>query len=280
MPGLSLTVLVDNATCIDRYFLAEPGFSVYIESGGKHILFDLGYSDIFLTNAGKMGIDLLNFDYVALSHGHIDHTGGLVPLMRQHMEAVIEERPHKKPAIIAHPHCFCPRPNPPLAPIGAPVDAAQLARQFPVKMSRAPLWLTDDLVFLGEIPDYGGCRDTKKRTILLPEGEQPDPLKDDTALAYRSDTGLVIITGCSHSGIGSISRYAQEVCGEEKVRDVIGGFHLMGDNTTGILATVLELAGIKPANLHPCHCTSLAAKIALAKVSPVHEVGVGLSLEY
>ncbi|MDP2795882.1 MAG: MBL fold metallo-hydrolase [Methanoregula sp.] len=280
MPGLSLTVLVDNATLIDRYFPGEPGFSVYIKSGGKHILFDLGYSDIFLTNAGKIGIDLLNIDYVALSHGHIDHTGGLVPFMRHHMEAVIEERQHKKPAIIAHPHCFCPRPCPPLADIGAPVDKGQLARQFPVKTSRVPLWLTDDLVFLGEIPDYGGCRDTRKRTIMLPEGEQPDLLKDDTALAFRSDTGLVIITGCSHSGIGNITTYAQEVCGEEKIRDMIGGFHLMGDNADGILETVLELAEIKPANLHPCHCTSLASKIALAKVAPVHEVGVGLNLEY
>jgi 7,8-dihydropterin-6-yl-methyl-4-(beta-D-ribofuranosyl)aminobenzene 5'-phosphate synthase len=280
MPGLSLTVLVDNATLIDRYFLAEPGFSVHIVSGGKQILFDLGYSDIFLSNAGKMGIDLLNADFAALSHGHIDHTGGLVPLMRHHLEAVIEQRPHKKPAIIAHPHCFCPRPNPPLADIGSPVDARQLARQFPVTTSRVPLWLTDDLVFLGEIPDDGGCRDSKKRTILLPEGEQPDQLRDDTALAYRSDTGLVIITGCSHSGIGTITRYAQEVCGEEKIRDVIGGFHLMGDNAAGISATVQELAELNPSNLHPCHCTSLAAKAALAKVATVHEVGVGLKLVY
>ncbi|MDO9550354.1 MAG: MBL fold metallo-hydrolase [Methanoregula sp.] len=280
MAGLSVTVLVDNATLIDRYFLAEPGFSVYIESGGKKILFDLGYSDVFLINAEKMGVDLLDLDYVALSHGHIDHTGGLVPLMRHHLEAVIEKRPHKKPAIIAHPHCFCPRPSPPLADIGAPVDVVQLARQFPVTTSRVPVWLTDDLVFLGEIPDYGGCRDNKKRKILLSEGEQLDLLKDDTALAYRSDTGLVIITGCSHSGIGTITRYAQEVCGEEKIRDVIGGFHLMGDNPAGIPGTVLELSRFNPANLHPCHCTSLGAKIALAKVAPVHEVGVGLKLEY
>jgi len=280
MAGLSLTVLVDNATLIDRYFLAEPGFSVYIESGGKQILFDLGYSDIFLTNAGKMGIDLLNIDFTALSHGHIDHTGGLVPLMQHHMEAVIEERPHKKPVIVAHPHCFCPRPNPPLADIGAPVDAAQLARHFPVTTSRVPFWFTDDLVFLGEIPDYGNCRDMEKRTILLPDGEQPDQVKDDTALAYRSDAGLVIITGCSHSGIGTIVRYAQEVCGEEKIRDVIGGFHLMANNAAGISEIVQELTEIKPASLHPCHCTSLAAKCALAKVLPIHEVGVGLNLEY
>lgn len=280
MAGLSVTVLVDNATLIDRYFLAEPGFSVYIESGGKKILFDLGYSDVFLTNAEKMGIDLLEVDYVALSHGHIDHTGGLVPLMRHHLEAVIEKHLHKKPAIIAHPHCFCPRPSPPLADVGAPVDAVQLARQFPVTSSRIPVWLTDDLVFLGEIPDYGGCRDNKKRKILLPEGEQLDLLKDDTALAYRSDTGLVIITGCSHSGIGSIIQYAREVCGEMKIRDVIGGFHLMGDNPTAISETVRELYQFKPAHLHPCHCTSFAAKTALVDVAPVHEVGVGLKLEY
>jgi 7,8-dihydropterin-6-yl-methyl-4-(beta-D-ribofuranosyl)aminobenzene 5'-phosphate synthase len=280
MPRLAVTVLVDNTTLIDRYFTAEPGLSFCIETSGKKILFDLGYSGIFLANAKKLGIDLLDLDYVVLSHGHIDHTGGLVPLMHHFMEATIEHHSYKLPMVIAHPHCFYPRPMPPLADIGAPFDDAQLRRHFPVILSTSPVWLTDDLVYLGEIPQDNGRIVSKKRIIITPEGNCPDLLLDDTALAFKSDQGLVIITGCSHTGICAIIRYARQVCGEQRIRDVIGGYHLMDDDSAGISMTVNELAALEPAALHPCHCTSLAAKIALAQVAPLHEVGVGLKLEY
>ena len=79
---MKLTVLMDNNTLIDRYFLAEPGVSYLVEVDGKRILFDVGYSDAFITNARKLAIDLLDVDFVVLSHAHLDHTWGLIPLIR------------------------------------------------------------------------------------------------------------------------------------------------------------------------------------------------------
>ena len=76
---MKITVLVDNNTIIDRYLSGEPGVSYLLETSGKTILFDTGYSDMFIQNAKKLKIDLLNIDYLVLSHGHIDHTGGLDP---------------------------------------------------------------------------------------------------------------------------------------------------------------------------------------------------------
>ena len=283
MKGLTLRVLVDNMTCVDRYFGGEPALSLYLECGGKHILFDTGYSDLLCSNAGKMGIDLLNLDYIVLSHGHIDHTGGLPSLMRLFLEAAIEERPHRVPMVVAHPHCFYPRPMPRLADVGSPVDEARLARQFPVTTSRMPVWLTENLVFLGEVEraiDDAVPDRHKKRTIITPDGMEPDRVLDDTALAFRSRSGLVIITGCSHSGIGNIIHYAQKVCKESRVRDVIGGFHLKESDREALQATLVCLKSVSPVALHPCHCTSLAAKIALAGVTTVGEVGVGSVLEF
>ena len=54
---MKLRVLVDNNTIIDEYYLGEPGVSYYIEDGADVILFDTGYSSVFLENAGRMNID-------------------------------------------------------------------------------------------------------------------------------------------------------------------------------------------------------------------------------
>ncbi len=282
MAGLSLRVLVDNTTLTDRFFIGEPGLSIYLECGGKRILFDTGYSGAFLANAEKMGISLLDLDYVVLSHGHIDHTGGLPFLLRALMEASREERPHRVPTIIAHPHCFYPRPMPHIGDIGSPVNEATILRQCPVTTSKKSLWLTGDLVFLGEIdrvmdmvPDRH-----KRRTIVTPDGPQPDRLLDDSALVYLSGQGLVIITGCSHAGIGNTIAYARKVGVDQRVRDIIGGLHLKESDHETLEGTLSYLQHVRPAALHPCHCTSLAAKIALAAVAPVREVGVGLRLDY
>ena len=61
---MKLTVLADNNTLTDQYFLAEPALSFYIEDSGKKILFDAGYSDVFIKNAATLGIDLKNLDFV------------------------------------------------------------------------------------------------------------------------------------------------------------------------------------------------------------------------
>ena len=74
---MKLTVLVDNNTYIDQYYLGEPALSFYIEDGTEKILFDTGYSDAFIKNAEQMGIDLGALTYIVLSHGHNDHTRGL-----------------------------------------------------------------------------------------------------------------------------------------------------------------------------------------------------------
>ena len=74
---MKIRVLVDNNTLIDRYFVGEPAVCYYIEMDGMRILFDTGYSDVFLKNAGAMGMDMKDITHIVLSHGHNDHTGGL-----------------------------------------------------------------------------------------------------------------------------------------------------------------------------------------------------------
>jgi len=278
---MQLTVLVDNNTLIDRYFLAEPGLSIFIETESKRILFDVGYSDAFIRNAGKMNINLLNIDYLAFSHGHFDHIGGLDSLLKLYAEALLEKIEHHKPTLIAHPLVFYSKIYEGFLEIGSNISEEKISRHFELRLTKEPFWLTEKLVFLGEIPrknDFEGKAVSGK--VRIPEIDKVDYLLDDTALAYKSPNGLVIITGCSHSGICNIVEYAKDVCNEHRVIDIIGGFHLQNPSQKQLQGTLEYMKGLKLDALHACHCTDLKSKTALSNVASQQEVGVGLKLEF
>jgi len=265
-PRLTLTVLADNTTLTDRDFMGEPGLSFCIETTGKKILFDTGLSGLFITNAEKMGISLSDLDFLVISHGHIDHTGGLLPLIHHLDDATMDGGPARIPELVAHPRCFWPKMKEEKRN-GSEVSEDEARMNFTLRLSDKPVWLTGDLVFLGEIPHRFAFEqaDSGARKICHPDGSlEPDELLDDSALAFRSDKGLVIITGCSHAGICNITEYAREFCGESRVAGIIGGLHLLSPQPRRLKMTGEYLRKLQPGTLYACHCTSLPAKIALA----------------
>jgi 7,8-dihydropterin-6-yl-methyl-4-(beta-D-ribofuranosyl)aminobenzene 5'-phosphate synthase len=278
---MELRVLVDNNTLIDRYFVAEPGLSFLIEDGGAGVLFDTGYSGVFIQNAARMGRDLTSLDRIVLSHGHPDHTWGLGALIRLYTEASIEKPGTVAPAVIGAPGVFEDKHMEGIGEIGSLLSEEKLGQIFPVEASAEPVRLTERLVFLGEIPRrFNFEASAAVGRIMTDAGPAPDPLTDDTALAYESERGLVVISGCAHAGICNTIEHAREVCGREKVADVIGGLHLLDAEPERMQGTARYLEGLQLEALHACHCTDLAAKIFLARTLPVREVGVGLKLAY
>lgn len=277
---MKLTVLVDNNTMIDRYFYAEPGVAYFIECDNRRYLFDTGYSSLFLLNAGKMGIELSDLDGVVISHGHNDHTWGLGELVRLYSETEDRRERGRKPAMIAHPDAFLDR-NADGTDIGSMLSCRQLEKTFSLALSKKPLWLTPHIVFLGEIERKNSFEGKSAIGRVLRGGTwEEDCVIDDSALVYTSVNGLVIITGCSHAGICNIIEYAKKVCHEERVYDVIGGFHLLNPPEDRLSNTVAYFEKCRPYVIHACHCTDLHSKISLAGVVRLEEVGVGLVLEY
>ena len=98
---MKLTVLTDNNTIIDRYLLGEPALSFYLEDGAGRLLFDTGYSDVFMQNAAQLHFDLSQVPLLVFSHGHNDHTRGLLALHRQDLL--------RGKTIVAHPAAFAPK---------------------------------------------------------------------------------------------------------------------------------------------------------------------------
>ena len=277
---MKLKVLIDNNTLIDRYFLAEPGVSYYIEDEGKKILFDVGYSDAFIKNANKMEIDLMNLDYLIISHGHLDHTWGLMPLFNLYTERIFENQNYNKPKLVAHKETFYSKTYDG-DEIGSLIDEDKLKNHFSIELSNKPVWITENLVFLGEIERTNDFENKTPIGKVHHNGiTKDDYLLDDSALAYKTENGIAVITGCSHAGICNIIEYAKKICNDDRIIDVIGGFHLLEPEEEVITKTVDYFENQNIKEIHACHCTDLDSKIKLSKVVKLKEVGVGLEIEY
>ncbi|CNI96538.1 MBL fold metallo-hydrolase [Yersinia vastinensis] len=276
---MQLTVLVDNNTLIDKYLTAEPGVCYHLRIDGKTFLFDTGYSDVFLHNAAILGIDVSKIDSVIISHGHNDHTWGLTHLA-QYLDR-INHPSTKKIKLVAHPNAFQPKYHEDKS-IGANLPADSYPTFFERVNQKGVYHLTDNLLFLGEIErnnNFEG-RYPIGKTVDCCGHEIDDFVLDDSAIVYTSPTGIVIITGCSHSGICNIVDYAIKITGDKRVRAVIGGFHLLNTETSILNRTSHYFQQLNAEALYPCHCTDLKAKIALASAANIEEVGVGVVLNF
>ncbi len=264
---MKLTVLVDNNTYIDRYYRGEPAFCCLIEEGAQRILFDTGYSSLFMDNADAMGLSLSDVTDIVLSHGHNDHTGGLFPYLKRYPHPV---------RLYAHPFVFASKRSNGLD-IGVSGEALpESVTWIPVN---APHAISPHVLMLGEIPriyEHESARGIGERLV---DGRwEPDLLSDDTALVLLPERDAsVLLTGCAHSGICNTLAYAISVT-EQTPNSILGGMHLLqpGAESEKTLAC-LQALGIQ--RLFPAHCTALAVKAKMCACFDVQEVGVGLSLQ-
>lgn len=268
---MKLKVLVDNNTYIDQYYCGEPAVSYYIEDEDIKLLMDVGYSDLFKINAAALGIDLECISTIVISHGHNDHTRGL--------KYYFEKDDKKHISIIAHPHGFKEKMIDNLK-ISSPILEDELRDKCNLILSKKPIKISKNITFLGEIPKSNSFENRKViGKQIIDKNLVDDYVLDDTAIVYKRESGIYIITGCSHSGICNIIEYAKKVCNESRVLGIIGGLHLFEvDNQVNETINYIKENNIK--ELYPCHCTSFSVKAEMYKELPIKEVGVGLEINW
>lgn len=266
---------------------AEHGYSALVTVGVKgtdhRILFDTGISpDGMVENMRRLDIDPTGVEAVVMSHGHLDHTGGLGGFIDAVGRANIP--------LLLHPDFWLRRrivvPGADPIEIPSPSRRALEAGGFEIVEDARPGFLLDDaLLVTGEV-----ARTTPFETGFRPhqafrDGSWvPDPwIRDDQAIVVNlRGRGLVVLTGCGHAGIVNIVRHAMALTGVDRVHAIVGGFHLSGGSFEQIIGdTVAGLATVGPDLLVPGHCTGWRAQHALAAAMPdayVHPV-VGTRLE-
>ncbi|QQK08656.1 MBL fold metallo-hydrolase [Miniphocaeibacter halophilus] len=267
---MKLRVLVDNNTYINHYYLGEPGASYYMEIDNEKILLDTGYSGIVVENAKKMDVDLSQLNKIIISHGHDDHTKGLMKIIEKFNTSNME--------LISHPDAFYPK-RARDEDVGSPLSRSDISKEFKYNPSKEPLNVTENCIFLGEIPEYF---DFEKRRVLgereVDEKLEDDYMIDDSALVCKLKDGIFIVTGCSHSGICNIVEHAKKICNDDRILGIIGGFHLFKTDER-LKKTIDYFLDNKVKMVYPCHCTSLGVKAEILKKFDFNEVGVGFKLE-
>lgn len=241
--------------------LAEHGFSALVtitaEGESHNLLFDFGLSEFGAAfNSEALGTDMTAVEAMAISHGHPDHTGGLMQLTQQVGKKGIELVVH--PAAFRHPRFVKISED---FKIHFPAFTREMIQDAGLDLveTKEPYPLLDgSLLFLGEIPRETEFELGMPNTYYEENGEEQfDSIEDDTAIvANLKGKGLVLLSGCAHSGIINTTRYAMQVTGIDKVHAVMGGFHLTGSHFEPFIDITIEaLKEIDPDYVIPTHCT-------------------------
>ena len=219
---MKITVLLDNNPhpTTDN-FLTEHGLSIYFEFDGLKWLIDTGASDRFYTNARLMGVDISEVDYLALSHGHFDHTGGLEQFIGINSKARIYLSSSVRGKSFFSYSCQ------PCRNIG--IDAELLKRHAErfVYVDRS-FGISRNVGLITTFPNiYGTPKANACLKVVENNRETADDFSHEIVTVADTPDGLIIFSGCSHCGLLNILHRCSEQYTGKKIAACIGGTHLV-----------------------------------------------------
>ncbi|MDD2620165.1 MAG: MBL fold metallo-hydrolase [Syntrophomonadaceae bacterium] len=255
---VNISILVENTTPIPA-LTGEYGFSALISIDGRKILFDTGSADALFHNARQMGIKLEEVSDLLISHGHFDHTSGML--------ALCSDFGGKR--IFTHPNIFADKSilssRGDIRKIGVPFSKQELLD------AGAEFVFVDKFceilpgVFIsGEIPRKNEFEDTGGNFRIQAGNELVvDELLDDMALIIDHPDGLIIVSGCAHAGIINTIDYACKMTSRSKILAFVGGTHLINASEERMSRTISAIKEMDIEKIAVGHCTGFYAAARL-----------------
>lgn len=261
---MRITTLIENMPDTSEKLKFEHGFSVWIEADGKKILFDTGQSGEFLNNAEALKIDLSEVDFVVLSHGHYDHTGGVPALLRMLKT--------KTPFYVGK-EFFSPKykqlEDGSFKYNGNPFERDMLEKEdswAEVRFVKAGMHMLSEKLFLFKnFPNVSGFEEHNPKFFVKVDNTYlQDEFVDEIVLGILTEEGMVLVAGCSHVGIVNIVEQVKKVL-RIPVVAVLGGTHLVEAGEERLKKTVEAFKANGIEKIAVSHCTGEAGMTLLQK---------------
>lgn len=252
--------LIENNPDDNNTLLSEHGLSIYIEVDEMKILFDTGKSGDFINNAEKLNVDLSNIDYLLLSHGHYDHSGGfkiLVDRIGSPFKIIVGEGFFNEKYKLMDNNTY--RYN------GNPFD-----EDYINKNNISVSYVKDDVFYINEnIMIFSNFKrnndfEIQNKFFRIKKNEEfiLDNFSDEIVLAVKKNEGLMIILGCSHVGVVNILETIMKRTGMP-IYGIIGGSHLVEADEERVSETIEFFKENNIKIIAMSHCTG---EIAIEKL--------------
>ena len=269
--NVKVTILSTMLVGIPTAGMGEWGFAAVIDVDGRRLLVDTGArAETVLRNATELKVDLASITDLVITHNHADHTGGLLVLRRE----LAKQNPQALSRVHVPRGVFYPRPGANgregngLLPLKVPYEATG-----GVFIEHAgPVVLMPGVTMLGPVPrahperNWGAPRGGPAGRVQTPDGLVEDNVPEDTSIVVDTSDGLVLISGCGHSGIVNAMEYARTAVRMAPVVAAIGGFHLFGASDETLTWTAGKMKALGLRYLLGAHCTGIEAVYRLRQL--------------
>jgi 7,8-dihydropterin-6-yl-methyl-4-(beta-D-ribofuranosyl)aminobenzene 5'-phosphate synthase len=289
--SVTVTVITDNYydavrrdPPMGKRYRTVPGQAIYAEHGlsyaietvleGIHgmFMFDFGLSpQVFMNNLLLLGVDVAATRGLSLSHGHFDHWGGLIDLLKMYGHSIRAGTPFFA-GEEAFAHRFSLRPSgDDLYDLGS-LDRKEIesSEKITVIDVKDPVEIIKGTWLTGSIERVTSYERVPPTLFIMREDsiEEDDFRGELAAVCNVKGKGLVVISGCAHAGIVNTVCHAQKITGIDKVHVVMGGFHFVNADPEIIEKTIADINAIGPDYIIPMHCTGFEAVTAFRDAMP------------
>ncbi len=267
---MEIRVVAENSIYKEK-LLAEHGLAFWIKMGNTEYLFDTGQGLVLDNNLEELGINIDDLAGILLSHGHYDHANGL--------KGLFEVRSDLR--LYGHSDIFIPKYSQRSSGLlyrGMNITRDDVENFISVNEAREieeGLWMTGEIAVDNreEIlrPDY---------KVKVDDELKVDQFRDDQALFIETEEGIVVLLGCSHSGVVNTLKYIKELTAGQRIAAIIGGMHLIHADMERIDAIIDYLQELDFDLLAPLHCTGFKAAARMNSVFKDRVVAGGVGRKF